>query len=456
MTISAADPEPSTAFVRRIFMNDRQTLATRTTLMSLALFCFFFIALSSQTVSSEELMEFRGQTMGTTYSVKVAPPHELPDDVALDIDAELRSVNDQMSTYLRSSEISKFNDSPSTDWFDVSAETARVVAFAQRVSRDTDGAFDVTVGPLVDAWSFGPAPRSRRVPSDAKIDDLRGRIGYQKLSVREDPPAIKKATPELRIDLSAIAKGHGVDRVVALLLRSGAENVFVEIGGEVRAFGQKPEGPWKVGIQDPAFAENRPTIAYPLVDRSIATSGDYRNFFEIDGVRYSHTIDPRTGRPVTHDLASVSVLADTCMAADAWATAVNVVGAEEGLRLAERNDLDALVFRQTPDGFASQGVGVLADYQNEDAEQAPLVDRKDAYRQILSLAFVSTIFLGIVVTGMAVGVMFGRKSIGGSCGGLANQQNEDGSTSCSLCSNPSDACKELREKMEQNQPAKTS
>ena len=398
-------------------------------------------------VGTGGLLSFRGQTMGTTYSVKVAPPHDLSDDVQLDIDAELRRVNDQMSTYLRTSEITRFNESDSTDWFEVSPETATVVEYAQQVSEQTGGAFDITVAPLVDAWSFGPAPRSEQIPSDDDIEKIRQQTGYERLRVRTDPPGLLKLVPELRIDLSAIAKGHGVDRIVDLLTSRGATNVFVEIGGEVRAVGKKPEGPWKVGIQDPATIGTQPAVAWRLVDRSIATSGDYRNFFEVDGIRYSHTIDPKTGRPVTHQVASVSVLAESCMVADAWATAINVLGTEKGLPLAVKNNLDVLTYQRTADGFDANGVGAFAKLAQ--AETPPA--ESSFWSQVLPLAFVTMIFLGIVVTGMAVGVMFGRKAIGGSCGGLASMQNEDGSTSCSLCSNPSDACKELRDKMERKE-----
>ncbi|EMI22590.1 thiamin biosynthesis lipoprotein ApbE, partial [Rhodopirellula maiorica SM1] len=178
--------------------------------------------------SSGAIRELRGDTMGTTYMVKIYNPPEFESDVAIEVDAELRSVNDQMSTYLKSSEISRFNDSDSTDWFDVSLETAEVVSAALEIAEATDGAFDVTVGPLVNAWSFGPDPKTNEIPSDTEITSLRESVGYKKLAVRIDPPALKKSVPELKVDLSSIAKGHGVDRVVELLARLGAESVFVE------------------------------------------------------------------------------------------------------------------------------------------------------------------------------------------------------------------------------------
>jgi thiamine biosynthesis lipoprotein len=299
--------------------------------------------------------------MGTVYMVKISdPPADLPEDWRQQVDLELRRVNDQMSTYLESSELSRFNRSSSTDWFPVSPETATVVAYALDVSAATDGAFDVTVGPLVDAWSFGPGERSETPPDDAKIAQLRERVGYQRLAVRRDPPALKKQQPALRVDLSAIAKGHGVDRVIERLTAMGVENAFVEIGGEVRVQGARGPRPWGVGIQQPDAESGRVLTAVPLTTGAIATSGDYRNYFEKEGERFSHTLDPRTGRPITHRVASVSVHADHCMAADAWATAINVLGAEAGAEVAAAEGLDILMLVRTDEGFTPIRTGIFA------------------------------------------------------------------------------------------------
>lgn len=396
---------------------------------------------------------FVGRTMGTSYTVKLFDPPQL-DDIQLQIDGVLRKVNDQMSTYLESSEISRFNASQSTDWIGVSPETAAVVDFAQQLARKTDGAFDVTVGPLVNAWSFGPSPRSRTVPEKRSLDRLMQSVGYEKLSVRVDPPALRKSHPKLQVDLSAIAKGHGVDRVVALLRAAGAKDVFVEIGGEVRTSGSKAGHWWKVGIQLPDAEREAVMIAHALStgagnDQSMATSGDYRNFFEVDGTRYSHTIDPRNARPVDHTLASVSVVTESCMAADAWATAINVLGPDEGLATARREGLDVLLISRGDDSFVLNGNGTLAKYARQ-AEASVGADpvSPDASGNSLVVLAITTVAFALALSAMAIGVMFGRRAISGSCGGLAGRQNDDGSVSCSLCSNPSDACKELRERME--------
>ncbi len=403
------------------------------------------------------MMELSGPTMGTRYTIKIFDPQLPKDEVRLDVDALLRHINDLMSTYIESSELSRFNRSESTDWFDVSLETATVVAFAQTVANKSHGAFDVTVGPLVNAWSFGPDPRTQTVPDAETLQKLRSVVGFEKLSVRMDPPALRKAISGLQVDLSAVAKGYAVDRVVELLNEEGAPNVFVEIGGEVRTSGSKAGQWWKVGIQVPDVVQDAVMIAHSLNtgsgdDQSMATSGDYRNFFEIDGVRYSHTIDPRTGRPIDHSLASVSVVAGSCMAADAWATALNVLGPNEGRQIAEAEGLSALLIGRQGDSFELVGTGALAQYSS-----AAGIDRSsdeasaEASGSIPSLVLplLTACAFGLILSAMAIGVMFGRRSISGSCGGLANAKNEDGSVSCSLCSNPADACKELRNRMQQ-------
>ena len=409
-----------------------------------------------------KMLSWSGETMATTYSVKVFNPPSDHNALRFGVDGVLRRVNDQMSTYLKSSEISRFNESESTDWFDVSIETATVVRFAQDLSVMTDGAFDVTVGPLVNAWSFGPGARTQTVPSQETLDSLTRVIGYKKLEVRLESPALKKSDPGLKVDLSAIAKGHGVDRVVRYLNESGAENVFVEVGGEVGTSGDKAGQWWKVGIQVPDMIDNATMIAHSLSsddgsDRCMATSGDYRNYYEVDGVRYSHTIDPRTARPVQHSLASVSVVSDSCMKADAWATALSVLGPEDGLKVARREGLSVLVASRGEDAFELVGTGTLAGYSTTTKSKVVRASQTTQSAASNSSALATVAFtvlaFAMILFAMAIGVIFGRRAISGSCGGLANTTNEDGSTSCSLCSNPADACKELRERMAEKSTA---
>ena len=428
-------------------------------------FCLLFLC----PLLRAEMLELRGQTMGTTYMVKVFDPPDTDHfdsrvEIQTEIDVLLRKVNDQMSTYLKSSEISRFNQSDSTDWFSVSPELAMVVDAAQQIAKDSGGAFDVTVGPLVNAWSFGPGKRTKKVLTDDRIRELKKRVGYEKLFVKLDPPALKKIVPNLYVDLSSIAKGHGVDRIVDRLVDLGAKNVFVEIGGEVRTSGSKDGQPWKVGIEQPDAISRVQAlaVAHPLDNAAMATSGDYRIFFEAEGKRYSHTIDPRSGRPIEHSLSSVSVVAPTCMVADGWATAINVLGEIHGFDLAQKKGLDSFMLIRDGDGFRRQGTMSLARYvDNTVFEEQNVPTTNDAphvaasigtetdglFQRMLPTLVITLIGFSIVLSAMAVGVIFGRHSISGSCGGLANQENEDGSVSCSLCSNPSDACKELRGKM---------
>lgn len=426
------------------------------------LFLLVCLCISQVGVGQEpaKTLELSGPTMGTKFSIKIFDPPELNEDAAFLVDRLLRTVNDQMSTYLENSEISRFNRSASTDWFPVCTELATVVAFSQVVAEKTDGAFDVTVGPLVNAWNFGPDPAERVVPDAEVIEKLRESVGFNKLSVRVDPPALKKSVPGLEIDLSAVAKGYAVDRVVQLLNELGAEDVFVEIGGEVSVSGNKAGQWWKVGIQMPDAVTDSVLIAHSLNvgggnDRSMATSGDYRNYFEVDGIRYSHTIDPRTGRPIEHPLASVTVVTETCMAADAWATALNVVGPEQSLQLAKAEGLDVLIVSRNAaeaSGYQLSGNGALAQYigvgddVGDAGDQAAEVDGNGRFTMFLvtAVAFAALLFA------MSVGVLFGQRSISGSCGGVNGTKNEDGSVSCSLCSSPSDACRDLRERMKNN------
>lgn len=292
--------------------------------------------------------------MGTTWSVKLA---ELPRGVAAEelqseIDALLELVNDQMSTYRPGSELSRFNSAQTTEWFPVSAETASTVTRAIEIGRRADGALDVTVGPLVDLWGFGSDPRPGRVPSVDELSAAREIAGLDRLQARLDPPALRKADPRMRVDLSAIAKGDGVDRVGALLDARGLSAWLVEIGGEMSARGRKrSDDPWTIAIEKPISEGRAIATVLPLEDLALATSGDYRNFFEENGIRYSHTIDPRTGAPIRHGLASVSVFAATCRDADGWATALDVLGPDQGYDRAVEEDLAALFFVREAGGF---------------------------------------------------------------------------------------------------------
>jgi thiamine biosynthesis lipoprotein len=289
-----------------------------------------------------DVLEINGATMGTTYRILVVEPDlEKAGQVDLGqaITDTLDSVNASMSTYLPHSEISRFNDRISTEPMAISQGFAQVVQHARGVSLATQGAFDVTVGPLVDAWGFGPKG-DQEIPSDEALAALSAHVGFEKILLVDG--SLAKTDPRLRIDLSAIAKGWGVDQMALLLAQRGHTDFLVEIGGEIQARGHNPYGDlWQLGIEAPVEGERSVQQVVGLRDQAMATSGDYRNFIGEGAQRRSHTVDPRTSRPVTHSLASVSVVADDCTDADAWATALSVLGPEEGFVLAESRQIAA-------------------------------------------------------------------------------------------------------------------
>jgi len=302
---------------------------------------------------ASELTRLEGATMGTTYSVQIVdlPGASSRGDLHARVHGALRAIERRMSTYDQGSELSRFNASDSTEWFPVSPDTLEVVAEALRVSRLSGGAFDVTVGSLVALWGFGPGGTRRRPPPEAIAAAL-GEVGFERLETRASPPAIRKRVSGVSVDLSAIAKGFAVDEVARLLVAAGARDFLVEVGGELRASGRNPRGePWRVAVERPPPAQRAAPCLLHLLDAAVASSGDYRNAFEEQGVRYTHVIDPRTGRPVSTGVASATVLAASAMEADAFATALMVLAPAEGLRLAERQGLAARILVRTDGGF---------------------------------------------------------------------------------------------------------
>ncbi|WP_027856999.1 FAD:protein FMN transferase [Marinobacterium jannaschii] len=318
---------------------------------ALLLAAFFIVACQQAPKARVEV--YNGFTMGTTFSVKwVAEKPETKAETGQKITQILAQVNASMSTYIPDSELSLLNASVSTDYQDLSAGLAEVLAMAQQISERSGGAFDVTVGPLVNLWGFGPDGRVIKAPESAEIERQRRRIGFDKLELDTESQRIRKLTPSLYIDLSAIAKGYGVDKVAELLEENGFSSYLVEIGGELRARGVKPDGSsWKVAIESPVDGERAIQRVIEVDNIGIATSGDYRNYFEENGIRFSHTIDPHTGVPVSHKLASVTVLAPSCAEADATATAISVLGPEKGYKHAVDHGVEALFITKSGQGF---------------------------------------------------------------------------------------------------------
>lgn len=302
---------------------------------------------------SPALIEFSGPTMGSRYTVRVS---RLPAGVTVTtlqtgVTVLLADINRRMSTYDPDSELSRFNRQTGTDWVAVSPELVFVVKEAQRVSELTDGAFDVTIGPVVNLWGFGPDPRADRIPSEEAIRQAQTRVGYQRLHTRDAPPALRKVQGDLYVDLSGIVPGYAADRVATYLEGQGIQDYLVDLSGEFRLKGQSPQQrPWRIAIEQPQPGERQIERILELSDTGLSTSGNYRNFFEQDGQRYGHVMDPKTGRPIRQELMSVTVIAASAAFADALATGLLVLGPERGLALAESRQWAVIFVRRGADG----------------------------------------------------------------------------------------------------------
>ncbi|MBQ9454761.1 MAG: FAD:protein FMN transferase [Thermoguttaceae bacterium] len=324
----------------------------------------------ASSASAPKLVRFEGETMGTAWHVSVVADAKHPvteesyGQIQAALEEALKEVDFRMSTWKDFTELSRLNANESIDEdVELSPELALVLARALEVSAKTGGAYDVTVGPLVDLWKFGPTKNDAEMPEipDAEaIAAAKAQIGWEALTILGDVPnqTLRRAKPGLRIDLSSIAKGYGVDCAARALETLGVENYMVEVGGEVRTRGRNHlTKPWRIGIQLPIPDSNQLFGSVELTGRSMATSGDYRNFKLEGEKRRSHIIDPRTGAPVEHALVSVSVLADDCMTADAWATALMVLGPVEGKKIAEAEKLPVLFLIQDGQNIREESVG---------------------------------------------------------------------------------------------------
>lgn len=301
----------------------------------------------------------QGRTMGTTYNIKVVATEEqlIALNLQQKIDTALLNLNQAMSTYIPDSEISTFNQSRSTAPRDISASFARVVKESMRLGKLSEGKLDVTVGPLVNLWGFGPEQRPEKVPSQALLEKTRKRIGLQHLTL--DNGKIAKSIPDLYLDLSTIAKGYGVDIIADLIEKEGFTNYLVEIGGEMRLRGFKHTGElWAIAIEKPIFDPTGQQRAIHQViipkDNAVATSGDYRNYYEDQGQRFSHIIDPDTGKPINHNLVSVTVIHPSSMTADGLSTALMVMGMKKGMEFAIKHDIAALFIAKKENSFDEQ------------------------------------------------------------------------------------------------------
>lgn len=292
-----------------------------------------------------------GNTMGTTWSLKIADDQAVnKEEVMSLIQGRLDELEQLFSNWRPDSEVERFNASVSTDWQPVSSELAEIALLAQEISRDTDGAFDITLAPLVKLWGFAGGTTLKETPSDQAIHDVKKQVGWQKLEIRQQPPSLRKADTAVSMNVSALAEGYAADDLTEMLRQYGLSNFLLDIGGEIYAAGRRGDGSrWQVGVQRPGSDKKERELAtqVELENQALATSGVYQQFLEINGQRYPHILDGRTGRPVTHVVESVSVIAEKCLTADAWATGLLILGFN-GRELAEQKTLSALFLEGQP------------------------------------------------------------------------------------------------------------
>lgn len=323
----------------------------------------FYLGLLTACTQHTKIITLSGQTMGTSYTVKYLVPSDtsLPDgaEVQQQLEGVLREVNRQMSTYDPQSDISQFNQQTAASGArEIEADFAQVLNEAMRLNVLTEGALDVTIGPLVNLWGFGPDKSVQQSPTREQLQMTQTQVGLDKLVFRQpengQKATLAKTTDGVYLDFSAIAKGFGVDKLAQHLDGLGIHDYLVEIGGELRSKGKNAHGQaWRVAIEQPSLIQQQNShIVISLHNLALATSGDYRNFHSDEhGNRLSHIINPKTQQPISHNLASVSVVADNTMTADGLATGLYVLGEHDALRVAEQHKLAVFFIIKTEKGF---------------------------------------------------------------------------------------------------------
>ena len=313
------------------------------------------LALTACTPSAQ-IQSLDGTSMGSTWSVRFVETDASVDKVKAELEARLALVDQQMSTWKADSDLSRFNHSAAGTWTVLPPELFKVVDVALKLAEDTGGAYDPTVGPLVDLWGFGAAGTRRQPPDPASIESMRARTGWQRVEIDISRQRILQRGGT-HLDLSSIAPGYALDLIGEYLQSQGIANYLVEVGGELRGRGSRPDGSaWQVAIQRPLDSDSAdgsitPERVIGLRDASLGSSGDYRHFFEDGGRRYAHRIDPRTGYPLDNDVASVTAMSKEGIDADPLATALSVLGADAGIEYAKRRNIAALFILRKGDGF---------------------------------------------------------------------------------------------------------
>ena len=327
---------------------------------------FLFGCLFLLTACEQKPVQFSGETMGSTYHITVVdiPDGQQASTLEKDIADLLADAHARLTTYDPASELNQFNNAPVGEWLTLSPVLHEALMLSFETSVLSAGAFDPTVAPLVNLWGFGPGKHTETVPNDADITKAKAAIGYAGLELEAYEKRARK-TRAIYLDLSGMGHGYGADLVANYLDSKGVKNYLAEVAGESRTKGQRPGGgAWRLAIETPVAMQGEIFQAVHLDNIGIATSGDYRNYFEKDGVRYSHTIDPRTGRPINHTLASVTVLDESAARADALATALLVLGMEKGKLLADSMAIPAFFIVRDGENFRGIATDTFKPYMN--------------------------------------------------------------------------------------------
>ena len=315
----------------------------------------------------QSVIKFAGETQGTTYHVTIAKTTSSLDSVELQqrVEQRLHEIDLALSNYRDDSELSQFNRAPAGEWIELGRDLNNVLKVSQQMSTESDGAFDITVAPLVDLWGFGPHKKSETIPSDVDIASAKRHVDYRHIELDTTQPRARK-NQALTIDVNGIAQGYSVDQLADVLSALSCTDFLVEVGGELRLVGHNPQGKlWRIGIEKPTddlVEVQQPVFASGV---GVTTAGDYHDYFEKNGVRYSHTIDPRSGRPIAHTLASVTVIAANAMLADGYDTVLEVLGPEQGFEFARQHHLAAYFIVRTDNAFAVRTTPEMAPYLTE-------------------------------------------------------------------------------------------
>ncbi len=318
--------------------------------------------------NGDSLETFGGPTMGSTYSVKFVRHAGLPAPAQVQVDVEkiLAEVDQQMSTYRSDSDIARFNQLPANRCQNMPAPILELVRVGEQLSEQSEGSYDLTVEPLLDLWGFGPQAREEKVPTAEALAQVRQRVGHAHLRIDGDQ-LCKDAAVE--VDFNSIAAGYAVDRIAARLEALGIQNYLAEATGELKAAGKKPDGsPWRIALEEPRDDQQVAERIIAVDGYGLSTSGDYRNFFEQGGQRYSHTFDARTGAPVAHALASVTVIHPSALMADGLSTLLLILGPERGWDYAEKHDIGAFFVIRADTGFVTRTSHAFARLSGEKTE----------------------------------------------------------------------------------------